>query len=136
MIAEKTEILEMYDELAATFSRLDLANFRKLFHLPVQLTSVDGVVAISDEKSFESVFGSIMEALREKGFTHSVLAESNIAVHGQGLAMASMLWLRYTGESVLERLGATYTLIKTGSRWEISALLAHPPESVLKIDTA
>lgn len=136
MSAEKTEILEMYDELTATFSRLDLANFRKFFHLPVQLTTADGVVAISDEKSFESMFGGIMDALREQGFTHSVLAESNIAIHGEGLAMASMLWLRYAGESVLEHLCATYTLIKTGARWEISALLAHPPESVLKIDTA
>ena len=116
MSAEKTEILEMYDELTATFSRLDLANFRKFFHLPVQLTTADGVVAISDEKSFESVFGGIMEALREQGFTHSVLAESNIAIHGEGLAMASMLWLCYAGESILEHLGATHTLVKTGGR--------------------
>lgn len=126
----------MYDELTAKFSRLDLANFRKFFHLPVQLTAVDGVVTIADEKSFESMFGGIMGALREQSFTHSVPAESDIAVHGEGLPMASMLWLRYADESVLEHLGATSTLIKTEARWEISALLAHPPESALKIDTA
>ena len=57
-----------------------------------------------------------MEALREQSFTHSVLAESNIAIHGEGLAMASMLWLRYAGESILKHLGATHTLVKTGGR--------------------
>ena len=127
------EIHAHYAEIAEVFPRFDLPAFRRCWELPALLTLPDAVVALPDDAAFERVFGGMMEGLRQQGLTRSVPERINLHVFGPGTALASVLWTRYAGEQVLERLGATYTLIRRDGEWRVNALIAHDPAYVIPL---
>lgn len=134
MPTAREEILAHYDEIAEVFPRFDLPAFRRCWELPALLTLPESVVAIPDEAAFERVFGGMMDSLRAQGLTRSVPEQIHIHTFGAATALASVLWIRYAGEAVLERLGATYTLVRRDGEWRVNALVAHAPEAVIALD--
>lgn len=130
----RDEIIAHYTHIAEVFPRFDLPAFRRCWQLPALLTLPNACVAIADEAAFESVFGGMMEQLRAQGLTRSVPEQINIHEFGANTALASVLWTRYAGETVLERLGATYTLVRRDGEWLVAALVAHAPEAVIAFD--
>ena len=134
MSTARNEIIAHYAHIAEVFPRFDLPAFRRCWQLPCLLTLPDACVAITDEATFERVFGGMMEQLRAQGLTRSVPERINIHEFGASTALASVLWTRYAGETVLERLGATYTLVRRDGEWLVSALVAHAPEAVIALE--
>ncbi len=131
----EADIRALYGRVAQKFSELDLEGFRGCFHLPLLLTTREGVRLIADDADFEQVFGGIMQALTKAGFTRSAIERQQIRVFDDATALTSVLWVRYQGEDdILERLGATYTLTRVEGNWRITALVGHAAEDVLNLE--
>ena len=118
--------------IAQVFPRFDLAAFRRAFHLPCLITTPDGVFAVADDAAFEGLFGGMMTTLREQGLTASDPETIHIHELGETIALASVVWVRYKGDEVLERLGATYTLVREGDEWLVAAIILHGEDDVIR----
>ncbi len=130
MNVTREEILACYAYIAEVFARFDLPAFRRAWTLPALLSLSETSLAIPDDAAFERIFGGIMDKLRAQGLTRSVPGRVQIRELGPQLALASVLWTRYAGEAVLERFGATYTLVRRDGGWRVNALIVHAPEAV------
>jgi len=128
------EIKAHYDHIAEVFPKFDLAAFRTCFHMPCQLTTPDAVIAITDDDTFTQVFGGMMATLRDQGLTRSEVERMHVRLLGETTALASIVWVRHAGEAVLERLGATYTLVRRDGEWLVAALIAHSADEVKPLD--
>ncbi|MBI4692715.1 MAG: DUF4440 domain-containing protein [Gammaproteobacteria bacterium] len=127
------EVLAVFEELAASFSALDLPRFRRCYSLPCFMAVPDKPgVAVTSEAEFEAFFSPIITRLKAAGFARSVLGRTHVHFLAPGLALASMHWARCRADgSEIERFGATYTLTHTGGRWLIVTLAAHGEDGVL-----
>ena len=130
------DIRALYGRVTEHFSAGNVDALRACFHLPLLITSPDGVVLVADDNDFQTVFGGTIEQLRNNGFTRSAIERQQIRAFSPNTALTSVLWVRYRGEDILERLGATYTLTRSEGTWRITALLTHEPDAVLDLDGA
>jgi hypothetical protein len=129
------EIRHLFERVTSSFSACALDDYRETFHLPCLVASDRGVQVLADAAAFDAMFVPLMADLRSRGFARSAVLHQHIALLGAATAMASILWARYRGDDEeLERLGATYTLVRQDGGWRIAAIVAHAPEHVLAID--
>ena len=126
-------VLAVFEEIAESFSALDLPRFRRCYSLPFYMAVPDKPgVAVTDEAGFEAFFAPIIARLKAAGFVRSVLGRTHVHFLAPGLALASMHWARCRADgSEIERFGATYTLTHTAGRWLIVTLAAHGEDGVL-----
>lgn len=128
-------IAAVFDQVAARFGSADLATLRALYHLPCTAILGQGPQVLLDSAAFDRFFGSVLQRLRAQGFHHSAYRDLAVKTLAPSLALASMHWTRYrTDGSVLEILGATYTLIETDGVWRMAVLISHGPASVLVLN--
>lgn len=124
-------IAAVFDQVAARFGSADLPTLRTLYHLPCTAIIAQGPQVLLDSAAFDSFFTAMLARLRGQGFHHSVYRDISVKTLAPSIALAGMHWTRYRGDgSVLETLGATYTLLQNDSVWRIAALIGHGPESV------
>ena len=80
----------------------------------------------------KNALAPMIESLREAGFRRSNLDLCNIKLLGPKIAVASTLWTRLgNNDEVLEKFGATYTLLDTAAGWKIVVVTAHDDDVVL-----
>lgn len=124
-------IAAFFDDIAASFGGGDLPRFRALYHLPAMVVMPQGAYAIRDTAEFDGFFGGTLERLRTQNFARSAYKRLSVKTLAPGMALAAMHWTRYRADgSVLETLGATYTLIERDGGWRIVALAGHGPDAV------
>jgi len=134
MTDEYNAISDLFEEIAAAFSGLDLKRFRSCFHLPCVMITPQRVASASSEGEFDSLFTSIMDSLKARGFARSEWVEKHVKLQSNSAATASVLWIRFKKDgSELERLGATYALYKSNANWKIAMVMVHDPEGVLHL---
>ncbi len=119
-------ITAFFDAVATTFGAGDLQRLRALYALPCIFVSDAGNHPINTEVEFDAFFGSMRRRLAQDNFTHSVYANLSASHLSAVLAIASMHWTRYRGDgSVIELLGAIYTLHQRAGTWQIVSVIAH-----------
>ena len=124
-------IAAFFDNIATTFGGGDLAGFRALYQLPAMVVMAQGAHALANIAEFDSFFAVMLERLREQNFARSAYQGLSVKTLAPTLAMAAMHWTRYRADgSVLETLGATYTLVLCDGRWRIVSLVGHGPDTV------
>ena len=125
-------IAAVFDQVAARFGSADLPTLRALYHLPCTAIMAQGPQVLLDSAAFDEFFSALLARLRGQGFHHSVYRDISVKTLAPSVALASMHWTRYRGDgSVLEILGATYTLVQMDGVWRMAVLIGHGPESVL-----
>lgn len=134
MANETAAIIAVFQEVADSFGKLDLARFRRCYRLPSLAVTPQGVTALNTEADFMAFFGTLTAGLQSRGFARSQVLEQYIRLQAETIAFASLLWVRYKADGAeLERLGASYTLVKTAGDWKIVMLTAHAAERVLRL---
>ena len=125
-------IAAVFDQVVARFGSADLPTLRALYHLPCTAIMAQGSQVLLDSAAFDEFFSALLARLHGQGFHHSVYRDLSVKTLAPGLVLASMHWTRYRADgSVLEILGATYTLVQTDGVWRIATLIGHGAESVL-----
>ena len=124
-------IATFFNEIASAFGAADLPRFRQLYALPCMVLTPQGAQPLMTESDFEALFTPMLQRLRAQHFARSAFARLTVKQLGPTIALAAMHWTRYRADgSVLETLGATYTLVLGDGRWRIMALIGHGPDCV------
>lgn len=126
-------VAAFFDDIARTFGNGDLAGFRALYQLPALVVVPQGAYPLADSAEFDAFFAVMLDRLREQRFARSAYKDLSVKTLAPGLALAAMHWTRYRADdSVLETLGATYTLVRNGddTGWRIVALVGHGADAV------
>ena len=127
-------VAAVFDQVAARFGSADLPELRALYHLPCMAIMASASQVLADDTAFDTLFTSLLTHLRAQGFHHSSYRDLTVKTLAPTLALAAMHWTRYRGDgTVLETLGATYTLIQTAGVWRIATLVGHSPETVPRL---
>ncbi|MGE0602042.1 MAG: hypothetical protein AB7J35_21780 [Dehalococcoidia bacterium] len=122
-MSDQEDIQAVLENIAQTFGRLDVSGWLANFHNPCMI----GATAVDPTQS-TGVFTPLIESMRARGLTRSRLDSSRIQVLTPSTAIASATFTRLAGESILERLGATYILQKKDGRWLVLLVTSHSPE--------
>lgn len=124
-------IAAFFDQIAETFGAGDLPRFRALYQLPAMVVVAQGGHPLADVAEFDAFFAVMLDRLRGENFARSAYQGLSVKTLAPTLALAAMHWTRYRADgSVLETLGATYTLVQSNGAWRIVALVGHGPDTV------
>ncbi len=124
-------IAALFDQLVARFGSTDVPSLRALYHLPCMATLAQGAQVLADSAAFDTFFSAMLERLRGQGFARSAYRSLSVKTLAPTLALAAMHWTRYRDDgTVLETLGATYTLVQHDGAWRIAALIGHGSDTV------
>ncbi len=124
-------IAAFFDEIAETFGSGDLPRFRALYQLPAMVVMAQGAQVLADTAAFDTFFAMMLDRLRQQHFARSAYRGLSVKTVAPSVALAAMHWTRYRADgSVLETLGATYTLVQRDGAWRIVALVGHGPDTV------
>lgn len=127
-MSEEAAIQRVLENIGATFGALDLVGWLANFHNPCMIGG-----QCVDPANPGAMPAQIMEAMRARGLTRSQLDSCAVQLLTPASAIASAVFTRFAGESVLERLGATYVMQKRDARWGVLLVTGHSPDvSVVK----
>ena len=122
-MSEEAAIQRVLENVAATFGALDLSGWLGNFHSPCMIAAT-----CVDPANPGAMPAQLMEAMRQRGLTRSQLDSCAVQLLTPASAIASAVFTRFAGESVLERLGATYVLQKRDDRWQVLLVTGHSPD--------
>jgi hypothetical protein len=131
-VSEEQDVRAVIEGIGETFSELDVDRWLSHFnpqHAFVYRGAVFVAKSLADTKN---AFAPEIRRLKESGFRHSALDLCNIKLIEPNLAIAATRWRRLgEGDKLLEKLGITYTLLKTPSGWKVVVAIAHDAGVVL-----
>lgn len=122
----------LFTKIAAAFGAGDLQRFRQLYTLPCLVVTPQGGKPILDDQEFSAFFTPLLQRLQSQGFARSAFERMAVHLLTPTTALASMHWTRYRADgTVLETLGATYTLLQLEGSWRIVSLVSHGADTVV-----
>ena len=120
-----------FDDIASAFGAGDMPRFRQLYALPCVVLTAEGALPLLDDGAFTDFFAALLARLRTLDFARSAFRDLTVTQLTPSIALAAMHWTRYRGDdSVIETLGATYTLVLQDGRWRIMALIPHGADAI------
>jgi len=122
------------ENIATSFSRLDIAAWLANFHMPPMIVTVAGCVRPSDAAEAEILFNALITSFRGRGFIRSSIDACSMKFLTPATAIASVVFSRHAGDELLERLGATYILQMRDDRWGGLVFTGHGPEAHTTFD--
>ena len=133
MANQEEAIKQFYASYLDTFHTGEAKAMVPFYHAPCLFIADQGVILLSSEAEIEKLFAQIIEDLKGRNYGRSEVTNIQIKEMTDRIALLSGLAVRYTktGEE-LERLGATYTLRKTGDNWQMVSVVAHSPETLVR----
>ena len=133
-VSTERAIKALFTDIAAAFGALDLPRFRQLYALPCMIVTPQGGHPIHNDEEFSGFFLPMLHRLQAQGFGRSAFERMSVKLLAPTIALASMHWTRFrTDGTVLETLGATYTLLAIEGHWRIVSLIAHSADTVATI---
>ena len=116
-----------------TFRPGNLPAVAEFYHLPVTMIFKDRVTVLNTIADVILALQSIMDGLVKRSFTHSRVDECHAHQLTETIGLLSAKFSRIKADgTVLEKLGATYTVINSGDGYKITVLVAHEPENTIK----
>jgi hypothetical protein len=131
-MAREQDVRSVIEGIADAFSQLDIDRWLSFFNPQHTFVHYDSVFVAQSLDETKNAFAPTINRLREAGFRRSNLDLCNIKFLGPKMAVASTLWTRLgDNDEVLERFGATYTLLETATGWKVVVATSHDIDVVL-----
>jgi len=125
MTTATATITQAFERYVDTFQSLDPKATRRHVHVPAVVLDTRGPIVLSTEADAEAFLTRVMRDLAARGYTRSEITESYVHVLGETTALVSVNRIRYASAGrEMDRLGETYTLLKTGDDWKIVVAVA------------
>ncbi len=103
------------------------------FNVPVTMISGGRANTLSTEEQLTNSLQIVMNGLVTQGFDHSEIDEVHIHPLSAKTALLSAIFSRLkTDGSLLQKIGATYTVIDSGEGYKIATLVAHDTDGLVK----
>ena len=129
MTRDEAAISRTFSDYAQAFQTLRTDAILPYCHVPCVFISAQGMRVLATAPEVEAFFTQVIQALKARAYERSVLTSLGVRQMSERTAMVSVSRVRYrTDGEELERVGETYTLVKTGDDWKIAAALVHDPE--------
>ena len=130
-----TELVER--TYRAYFTVFQMGNPRAItpyWHLPSIFVSPEGNFGLTNLKEAEQFFDRLLFALRQRGYSRSVLTSVHVKQVADDLALVHARGDRFTKEGdVLERMSGLYTMRLIEETWRISTAVMMDPERTLQL---
>jgi ketosteroid isomerase-like protein len=124
------QTLQAYEQ---AWSRHDAAAIAAFYFEPAMRVSKSGPVIRANRADQEAFFAGYLRAMTERGYERSEWELLDVSLLDAQTALASGIAVRYRADgTVLERVGLTYNLWKTGEGWKIFLSATHAPERALR----
>ena len=132
MTRDDEKISRRFSEYVAAFQTLDPGAPLPFCHVPCVFMSAQGMRVMASSSEIEVFFAQVMQGLRARNYARSSLRGVHVMQMSDGAALVSVSRVRYRADGgELERLGETYTLLKTADEWKIAAALVHDVDTAL-----
>jgi hypothetical protein len=131
-MAREQDVRSVIEGLADSFSQLDIDRWLSFFNPQHTFVHHDLVFVAHSLDETKNASVPMISSLREAGFRRSNLDLCNIKFLGPKMAVASTVWTRLGDkDEVLEKFGATYTLLYTAAGWKVVVTAVHDDDVVL-----
>ena len=127
--SEQDRVVRVLQVYVAAFARSDATGVAHCCQAPFMWVTADEVSLAASPEEIEQKYVTVLDGLRERGFSRTEGRQLRVRMLGPALAIASGWAVRYAGDAELERLGATYLLRKTEEDWRIVVLTTHSPDT-------
>ena len=128
---EETEVIRVLADYYTAFSTLEVHAVLPYFHEPSVLIGPQGVFAAPTYAVLTTALGPAMDGLRVRGFGRSELSVRNVKALSATETLVTGVAARHKVDGQeLERVGVTYVLHKTDTRWQIAVLIVHDADEV------
>ena len=123
--SEQDRVVRVLQVYVAAFALGDAPGVARCCQAPFMWITADEVSLAVSPEEIERKYVTVLDGLRERGFSRTEGKQLRVRMLGPALAIASGWAVRYAGDAELERLGATYLLRKTEEDWRIVVLTTH-----------
>ena len=128
---EETVVIRVLAEYYAAFSTLEVHAVLPYFHEPSVLIGPERVLAAPTCAVLTTPLTLAMEGLRARGFGRSELSVRNVKSLSATATLVTGVAVRYKVDGQeLERVGVTYVLHRSDTRWKIAVLIVHDANEV------
>ena len=125
-MSDEQAVRTVMEGVAESFSRLDVDQWLSYFSPQHTFVHHDSVFVAQSLADTKAAFAPMIDELRETGFRRSTLDLCNIKFLGPKMAVTATLWRRLgENDELLEKFGATYTLLATDAGWKIVVAAVH-----------
>jgi hypothetical protein len=128
----KTNLEHFLRAYCEAFRQGNIPAVVEFYYFPATMIFDDRVIVITDKDKGLGLFNSLMDDLIKQNFDHSRVDSCYVhpLTDRTALISASFTRLKKDG-SILQRLGATYTIVTGGNNLKIAAVVAHGVEGVI-----
>ena len=123
--SEQDRVVRVFQIYVTAFAQGDAAEVARCCQAPFMWVTADEVSLAVSLGEIERKYVTVLDGLRERGFSRTEGRQLRVRMLGPALAIASGWAVRYAGDAELERLGATYLLRKIEEDWRIVVLTTH-----------
>lgn len=119
-------------DYCAAFRPGNIAAVAEFYHSPVIMIFGDKVTILKNTEEVITTLQAVMNDLIKKDFCRSRVDSCNVHEFTANTALLSATFSRLKeDDTVLEKIGATYTVVNKGSGYKIASLVAHGTTSVI-----
>ena len=130
--SSQAPITDFMYRYCAAFRPGNVAEIVSFFHCPLTFLHGGTPHVFASQANLQVLFGDLLAALAQRNFKASKLDCLNCVEVANGVFFVSATFTRYaTSGDILERVGATYTVTRTGGDFKIAAVVAHDAEAVI-----
>lgn len=123
------EFLQRYCEAFRAGNATAAAAF---YHAPAAMIFDDRLVVLDSHAKLAAVLDRILTGLIERGFSRSIIDRMEVMPLTDNTALINAAFSRLRADgTVLERLGATYTVIGGDSGLRIACVVTHDPNRAI-----
>ena len=125
-MSNEQAVRAVIEGVADAFSRLDVDRWLSYFNPQHTFVHHDSVFVAQSLEETKAAFSPMIRELRESGFRRSALDLCNVRLLGPKMAITATIWRRLgENDTLLEKFGATYTLLDTAAGWKIVVAAVH-----------
>jgi hypothetical protein len=127
----EAELKQFMQDYCGAFKPDDCSRVLEFYNVPLAMVFADQLVVLNTKEEVAGTITAMLNALVEKNFKESKLDTIGVTALTEKTVLVSAAFTRYRRDgSVLERLGATYTVVRGAAGFKIVALVAHGVEGV------
>ena len=131
-MSREQDVRVVIEGIAESFSELDVNRWLSFFNPQHTFVHHDSVFVAQSLEDTKNAFGPMIDDLKANGFRRSALDLCKIKFLGPKLAVAATVWRRLgEDDKLLEKFGATYTLLETPAGWKVVVATVHDDDVIL-----
>lgn len=127
------DLRQFIDQYCASFTPGNAAAMPAFYHLPVTMIFADTLLVLSGAEELAAAFEQMLLPLAARGFKASRAERMAVTQLGENTFSVIASFSRYHQDgSVLEQVGASYTVLRGKNGYKIAMVVAHDADGLAR----